>query len=261
MNILCCQLDIVWENKPANRERVRALLSAAAPPEGTLIVLPEMFATGFSMNVAGIAENPQTRETEAFLGEMARAHNCYLLGGVVSRGADGRGRNEAVLFGPDGAEAAPRYTKMHPFTLGGESDHYAAGVCPSLWKIHGFSVAPFICYDLRFPEIFRCAASEGAEIIVVIANWPVARVHHWVTLLTARAIENQAYVIGVNRSGNDPTLQYPGRSLIIGPGGEILADAGSAEGMISARLDRDALLAYREKLPFLADMRREWVAL
>jgi predicted amidohydrolase len=116
-------------------------------------------------------------------------------------------------------------------------------------------VAPFICYDLRFPEHFRTAARHGAQLITVIASWPIARIQHWVTLLQARAIENQAYVAGTNRCGTDPKFTYTGRSLIVSPKGEILADAGNAETVISADLSLDDLLAYRKDLPFLADMR------
>jgi predicted amidohydrolase len=217
-----------------------------------------MFATGFSMNVAQIAEGA-ARETQQFLASEAEWRDVHLVGGIVRVAPDGRGRNEAVVFAPDGTEQA-RYQKMHPFTYGGESNHYGPGRAPVLFRLGDWSVAPFICYDLRFPEIFRVAARTGAELFLVIANWPEARVAHWTTLLQARAIENQAYVVGVNRVGDDPTpLRYPGRSLIIGPRGDILADAGNEERVISATLDRGALLDYRRQLPFLADMRPDYV--
>ena len=119
-----------------------------------------------------------------------------------------------------------------------------------------WTVSPFICYDLRFPEIFRtAAASHRPELYVVIANWPEKRILHWVRLLQARAIENQAYVVGVNRIGTDPYYHYPGRSLILDPHGEIVADAGADEGVLRACLDLASLRKYREGLPFLKDMR------
>jgi len=118
-------------------------------------------------------------------------------------------------------------------------------------------VAPFICYDLRFPELFRMAVRQGAQLYVVIANWPASRVHHWVTLLQARAIENQAYVVGVNRCGSDPKVAYAGRSLVVSPRGVILADAGGGERVLSAELDLAALQAYRAEFPVLQDMRWE----
>jgi omega-amidase len=116
-------------------------------------------------------------------------------------------------------------------------------------------VAPFICYDLRFPEAFRVATRRGAQVLAVIANWPAAREGHWMTLLRARAIENQTFVIGVNRCGTDPNHTYSGRSQIIDPRGEILADAGSTEGLIHGRLDLQLLTAYRNEFPALRDMR------
>jgi len=121
-----------------------------------------------------------------------------------------------------------------------------------------FQVAPFICYDLRFPELFRASARRGAQLFAVIANWPLTRAQHWITLLQARAIENQAYVAGVNRCGRDPKLGYNGRSLIISPQGDILADAEDKECVISAELDLAGLLAWREKFPALQDMRPDF---
>jgi predicted amidohydrolase len=149
---------------------------------------------------------------------------------------------------------------MQPFTPGGEADHYAAGERPVAFRWNDCTVSPFVCYDLRFPEIFRqAAAAHQPELFAVIANWPEKRIQHWVRLLQARAIENQAYVIGVNRVGADPHLTYPGRSLIIDPQGEILVDAGSNEGCIRAKLDLPGLRKYREGLPFLADLRMRGV--
>jgi predicted amidohydrolase len=255
MKIYGVQLDIQWENKAANYERVRKLIQEAAPETGSLIVLPEMFATGFSMNVAKITEDAS--KTEQFMSELAREFSVVVLGGLATESADGRGRNEAYLALPDGLEqSAPvRYCKMHPFTFSGENEHFAPGEEAVVFKWQGFSVAPFICYDLRFPEIFRSVTKQGAHLFCVIANWPASRDVHWRALLLARAIENQAYVIGVNRCGDDPKLHYGGRSQIINPRGEIVADAGSDEGVISAEVDLLALEAYRREFPALADMR------
>ncbi len=256
MKIFCCQLDIVWEAKRANQAKVASLLSAGGVPQGSLVLLPEMFSTGYSMNVAAIAEG-ESRETETFLANTAREFGLCLLGGVVNAAPDGRGRNEAVVFSPEGREIA-RYGKRQPFSLGGESQHYVAGCETVTFQWQNFVVSPFICYDLRFPELFRAAALRGAQLLVVIANWPDVRLRHWVKLLQARAIENQAYVAGVNRCGSDPKHSYSaGRSLIIDPHGETLVEADGREGLISASLDLPALLDYRSDFPFLADLRRD----
>ena len=251
--IYCVQLDIVWENKRANFQRVERLLEAHRPGKGSLVLLPELFATGFSMNVAGIREGRE-RETERFLAGLARKHRLFLVGGLATSKTNGKGRNQAVVFSPAGKEVA-RYSKLQPFTLGGESKAYDAGRETVLFEWNRLTVSPFVCYDLRFPEHFRSATRRGAELLTVIANWPVARIQHWVTLLQARAIENQAYVAGVNRVGHDPKLTYNGRSLIVSPKGDVLAEGGHGECVISAEIDPAALFAYRRDLPFLADMR------
>lgn len=251
--IHCVQLDIVWEDKLANFKRVERLLEATPPEPGSLVLLPELFSTGFSLNVAAIREGRE-RETERFLAGLARKYRAYFLGGLVSIKTNGKGSNQAVVFAPDGEEVV-RYSKLQPFTLGGEAGCYDPGRHTVTFEWNRLTVSPFVCYDLRFPEHFRTAVKRGAELFTVIANWPVVRIQHWVTLLQARAIENQAYVAGVNRVGTDPKLSYNGLSLIVSPKGDILAQAGQGECVISAEIDPAALAAYRKDLPFLADMR------
>jgi omega-amidase len=254
MQVLALQYDIAWENKPGNFEKVRQLLAQAAPEKDALVVLPEMFATGFSMNTAGIAED-YGGETEQFLAQTAREVGIYLVAGAAMRGRDGRARNKALVFSPAG-ELLAFYAKMRPFAPGGESEHYLAGEQSVTFAWADCTVSPFVCYDLRFPELFReAAAARQPEVFTVIASWPEKRINHWVRLLQARAIENQAYVIGVNRIGKDPYYQYVGRSVIVDAHGEILADAGGSEGSISAQLDLTTLRKYRQGLPFLADMK------
>lgn len=257
MQVVAVQPDIVWEDKSANFERVRGQLAGANIEPGALIVLPEMFATGFSMSVAGIVET-EDGPTHAFLAEIARHYQATVIGGIVTRSGDGRGLNQAVAIDPDGNLLA-RYSKIHPFSFAGETDHYAGGDEVVTFSWQGLRVAPFVCYDLRFPEIFRHAARRGAELLVVMANWPEPRDTHWRALLPARAIENQCYLVGVNRVGSDPKVPYAGHSVILDPKGEPLATAGSQPEVISAQLDRDALVAYRQKFPALADMRVEFL--
>ncbi|HEX7010213.1 MAG TPA: carbon-nitrogen family hydrolase [Phycisphaeraceae bacterium] len=260
MQVIGCQFDIAWQDKATNHERVAALLERADVEPGALIVLPEMFATGYSMNVDEIHED-DSGPTHRFLAELAQRHGAFVLGGVVTRDASsGKGRNEAVVFDPAGRPIA-RYAKMRPMTVAGEADSYQAGRQVVTFPWHGATVAPLICYDLRFPELFRAAARQGAQLYAVIASFPAVREHHWLTLLTARAIENQAYVIGVNRCGRDPKLEYTGRSIIVDPRGQVLADAGEREGIVQARIDLAELQAYRQRFPALLDMRDDDVDL
>ena len=258
MQLACCQFDIAWEDKPANYRRVTDLVRAAKLAPGTLLLLPEMFATGFSMNADALAEPPDG-PTVKFLSELASANKLHVIGGVAiavpKRG--GRPCNEAVVVDPAGKVAA-RYQKVYPFSPGTENQHYAAGAEPIVFDWSGCRVAPTVCYDLRFPELFRRAmarSGRAVELMTNIANWPVARIEHWSALLRARAIENQAYVAGCNRVGKDPVLSYTGRSQIIDPSGNVLADAGDQETIIRASLDLANLRTYRQKLPFLSDMR------
>jgi omega-amidase len=256
MKLIGIQLDIVWEDKAATFDRVRRMLDAQPPQPGALLVLPEMFSTGFSMNVAKIQEGRE-RQAEAFLRSLAQEYKVYVLGGVVNVGADGHGRNQALAFAPDGRELV-RYDKIHPFTLGEEGKHYTGGDAVHVFNWDDFSVAPFVCYDLRFPEVFRAAARRQAQLLAIIANWPYPRESHWVTLLQARAIENQAYVIGVNRCGKDPKYTYFGRSMIVDPHGKILTDAGNEEGLVSADIDAQVVDNWRRDFPALLDMKARY---
>ncbi|MEQ1861216.1 MAG: carbon-nitrogen family hydrolase [Chthoniobacteraceae bacterium] len=251
MNLFAVQPDIAWEDKAANFRNVRKLLAANPPSPGSLVVLPEMFASGFSMNLAATCQRDD-REDEGFLRELAKDTGATVLGGVVSPDGAGRGLNQAVAFAPGGALLA-RYSKIHPFSLGGEDVGHAPGAEIVTFNWGGFIVAPFVCYDLRFPEIFRAAARGGAELFVVMALWPAKRQQHWLTLLQARAIENQAFVVGVNRVGTDPQFTYPGRSVVVDPHGVIVADAGEQERVLAAALDPQMVRDWRRDFPALRD--------
>ncbi|MEW6238569.1 MAG: carbon-nitrogen family hydrolase [Candidatus Omnitrophota bacterium] len=256
MRAVGVQLDIVWENKQANFAKVRELLQRETVAPGSLIVLSEMFAAGFSLNVNAICEE-EKGETWRFLRETAQRYQSYVVGGIAAKASDGRGRNEAAVFDPSGNEIV-RYRKLHPFSYMDEDKHYIPGERVETFRCGEFVAAPFVCYDLRFPEIFRCAIRKQADLLIVIACWPQAREAHWKALLKARAIENQAYVIGVNRCGKDPKHTYSGCSAIIDPRGEPLAEAGDGEKTIAAELDYASLADYRREFPALKDMRREF---
>ncbi len=279
MRVTCVQYDIVWHDKPANFAKVRSLLAAADGCQpGGLIVLPEMFSTGFSMDLhataesfsttagAGAVAGVQLRPAEVFLAELARHYGCHVLGGVVNVAAGGLGRNEALLIGPAGLEIM-RYAKMHPFSHAGEARYFAPGNSPVVADLACCEpgrqgparLSGFICYDLRFPEVFRSATMAGAEVLAVIANWPASRCEHWRALLAARAIENQAWVVGVNRAGSDPDVSYFGGSAVVDPRGRVVAEAADGEMVLQAELDLAALRQYRREFPALDDTRPGWV--
>lgn len=251
MTVVGLQTDIAWEDRQSNFSRINELIGATEVATASLLVLPELSTAGFSMNTSAVAE-ARGGESEQFFSDLAKRHQSHVIAGIASQNENPAfGANESVCFGPDGSEVA-RYRKRNPFPLANEADHYPAGNKAVVFEMNGWKVAPLICYDLRFPEPFREATSLGAELFVVIANWPVARVDHWITLLRARAIENLAYVVGVNRAGSDPHLSYPGSSLIVGPKGEVLAQAGAEPCAIRADLDHEALLQWRRDFPALS---------
>ena len=250
MRVALIQLDLAWEDAAENHRRADRRLREAAALGARLAVLPELFSAGFSMNTAKVAE-PEEGPTETFLREAAEGLGMWILGGVPSLPGP---RNVAVLVSPEGA--VQRYTKVHPFSFGDENQHYVAGDRVVTWQVEGLRITPFICYDLRFPEPFRLAADE-TDAYVVIANWPERRRLHWSTLVRARAIENQAFVLGVNRVGEGGGLSYSGQSVAVDPWGEALAEASKQECVLVTEVDPRVVSEARGAFPALRDLRPE----
>lgn len=258
MKLAIVQHDIVWEDAPATREHVRPLIAEAASQGAKIIVLSEMYATGFSMHPERIAE-PEGGPSEQFLVDQARQHDAHLIASVAQQGADGGYRNNAIIAAPDGT--VHRYAKIHPFSYAREHEHYAAGAEFLTVEIDGLRVSPFVCYDLRFADEFWQRALD-TDVYVIPANWPQQRVEHWKALLRARAIENQAYVVGVNRVGTEPDrpergergATYSGDSAIIDPLGATLS-APAGEQVAVAEVDPEVVRQARARFPFLADRR------
>tara|TARA_Y100000589_G_C27173893_1_gene637912 strand:+ start:1611 stop:2504 length:894 start_codon:yes stop_codon:yes gene_type:complete len=251
MQILACQYDIAWEDKQANFRQIDRMLHHEAISPGALIVLPEMFSTGFSFNMDTVAEDTQ-RPAEQYMAQLAADTESCVIGGVVTRDLSGKGLNQALAMGPDGL-AISRFTKLHPFSPAGEHHHFHRGHAPEVFDWQGWRIAMFVCYDLRFPEAFRLASKQDAQVMVVIANFPAKRDHHWRSLLVARAIENQCYIVAVNRIGSDPNAKYCGSSLIVDPMGHIVKDAGSEQKVLNIELEQDNLCEYRKAFPVLRD--------
>ena len=253
MKIAALQYDMAWEDPEANFPRLETWIAGAAGLGARLVVLPEMFACGFSMNTSRIAEpvdGPSTR----FLVDTATKHKLWLAGSLPEKSSDAdRPTNTLVLAGPDGQ--IHRYHKIHPFTYADEHLHYEAGTDFVHVEVEGLRITLFVCYDLRFADEFW-ATAEKTDAYVVVANWPETRRAHWTTLLTARAIENQAWVVGVNRVGKGGKLVYSGDSRIIDPMGQVVAAAADQETLLIADVDPQRTREVREQLPFLQDRRR-----
>ena len=268
MKIALVQFDIAWEDVAENHRRVAARLKKAAGDGARLAILPEMFPTGFSMDASRIAQ-PRGGETETFLRKIAAELSLWIVGSIPEAGVaetpgtgvgetPGRNapapRNTALIVSPGGDVV--RYSKIHPFTYAGEHRHYAAGERIVTVAVDGVRVTPFVCYDLRFPEPFRFAAKE-TDLFVVVANWPEARRAHWQTLLRARAIENLAYVAGVNRVGDGGKLHYAGDSALIDPWGETIVEGDDADRVLVGGIDPVKVAEARAKFPVLEDVRVE----
>jgi len=253
MRIALVQFDIAWEDVAENHRRVAERLERAAREGARLALLPEMFPTGFSMDASRIAQ-PPGGPTESFLREQAAARALWIIGSIPEAGGDGRPRNTALVVSPRGDVV--RYEKIHPFTYAGEHRHYAAGERVVTVAIEGVRVTPFVCYDLRFPEPFRFAAKE-TDLFAVVANWPDARREHWRTLLRARAIENLAYVAGLNRVGEGGKLRYAGDSALVDPWGETLVEGDATDRVLFGDVDPARVADARAKFPVLDDVRKE----
>jgi predicted amidohydrolase len=252
MKVAVIQHDIVWANRDANFDALTPLVAEAATNGAQLVVLSEMFSTGFVVDRDDIGEITGG-PSSAFLSRMAQLHNITICGSCPETQTDDlRPFNSLVVARPDGS--FDRYSKIHPFTYGGEDQHFRAGSALKTVLVDGIRLSLFVCYDLRFADEFWALAHD-TDAYVIPANWPESRSEHWKALLTARAIENQAYVIGCNRIGEGGKLQYSGDSRIIDPLGVVIADAGNTSTIVYADIDASHVAAVREKFPFLQDRR------
>jgi predicted amidohydrolase len=256
LRIAAVQHDIVWLDRGANFARLGPMIAEAAAAGAELVVLTETFSTGFAFDTADLGE-PEGGPSSTFLVEQARRHGVWVGGSCPEVRADApvddrRPSNCFVLAGPDGV--VHRYRKIHPFSYAGEDRHVRAGDELVTVDIEGLRVSLFVCYDLRFADEFWQLA-DRTDVFLVPANWPASRGLHWRALLAARAIENQAYVVGVNRVGEGGGLAYAGDSCIIDPLGEVLAQAGNSERIVLADVSAAHVAATRVSFPFMADRR------
>ncbi|WP_375476972.1 nitrilase-related carbon-nitrogen hydrolase [uncultured Jatrophihabitans sp.] len=251
MKVAAIQHDIVWADATATRALVTPMIAQAAEAGARLIVLSEMFATGFTMRPDRLAED-EGGPNEQFLLARAAEHEAVVIASIAQRGADGRFRNNAVVAWPDGT--VERYAKIHPFSYAGEHERYAAGDKPLTVDVFGLRTSVFVCYDLRFADEFWPLAPH-TDLYVVPANWPTPREAHWSALLRARAIENQAYVVGVNRVGPAGDTPHTGASAILDPMGRALAEGGDQPSVLLAEVSADTVRDVRARFPFIADRR------
>jgi omega-amidase len=252
LRVTLVQQPLVWGEPGANRERFAALLGSLAGSTD-LVVLPETFTTGFSMEVERLGE-PALGPTSEWLMDLAQELDAAITGSVIT--ADGGRYYNRLLWAEPGRKLR-HYDKRHLFRMGREHQHFTPGGSAWSTRWRGFSICPLVCYDLRFPVYSRRRAGLDYQLLLYVANWPAPRALAWRTLLKARAIENQAYVVGVNRVGPDGHgIAHAGDSAAIDPLGQPLAELGAEPALVTVALDAGRLQAFREKFPAHLDADR-----
>ncbi|WP_107039718.1 amidohydrolase [Brumimicrobium mesophilum] len=252
LKVSLIQCDQVWEDKKANLSHYETMLKEVQLPTD-IVVLPEMFQTAFTMNAVEMAESIDG-ESVQWLKKMAAKYDCAVTASLIIK--DGKEYNNRMVFiQADGS--IQQYNKRKLFGLAKEDETYTAGTENTIFEYKGWKVLLQVCYDLRFPEISRNSVKDDQfeyDLLINVANWPEKRSLHWRTLLQARAIENQSYVIGVNRVGEDKNgLNYSGDSCIIAPSGMIVSLVSHDEHVVNEELESETLKEVRKKMPFLKD--------
>ncbi|WP_251978160.1 amidohydrolase [Salinicola avicenniae] len=258
LRITLLQSDLIWESPAANREALDRLMGTLDGGQTDLIVLPEMFATGFSMDAERLAESPNGTTVE-WLQRQARERQCAITGSLAITDR-GDCFNRLIWAPPEGE--AQHYDKHHLFRMGAEPAYYTAGTARQLVEYRGVRFLLSVCYDLRFPVWLRQQPvppnTFEYDVLLCVANWPAPRRHAWRTLLQARAIENLAYVVGVNRVGQDGNgLDYAGDSLLVDFKGVPLVDHAAGQAFVeTASISPQSLAAFRDKFPAWQDADR-----
>ena len=252
MKVTLIQTKLYWENSSKNFEHLNQVFSNLKPTD--IIILPEMFSTGFTMNTKYAEEFRDNSESISWMKDWSRKLNCAIVGSISTK-VDNDYFNRLLFVKPDNTFST--YDKKHTFTFSNEDKHYKSGNSKLIESYNGWNICPLICYDLRFPVWSRNRVVNGKpeyDLLIYVANWPSVRINHWSSLLKARAIENQCYVIGVNRVGSDNNgMIYSGDSTLISPKGEIIWSLKDSEGVYQSEIKMADLLDYRLRFPVLMD--------
>lgn len=253
LKVALCQMNILWEDKQGNQEKAEGYIKEAAEQGVVLILFPEMSLTGFSMNINKTKE--QDGRTIDFFSCCAWKYHIYIgFGWTKATEKEDKAENHFTIVSPD-KRIVLDYIKIHPFHYGKEDLFFLPGQEIVTCKIQNFKISTFICYDLRFPELFQ-AVSNKVDMIIIPANWPEKRREHWQCLLKARAIENQVYILGINGVGMIGDQRYAGDSCIIDPGGNIMESLSYEEGLVICPMD-NLVEEFRQAFPMKQDRKEE----
>ncbi|ASN04703.1 carbon-nitrogen family hydrolase [Virgibacillus necropolis] len=254
--IAMIQLDIHYGDTQTNYTRASTFIDKAVKSGADIILLPELWTSGYDLTRLDEIADDQAKESIAFLQEQAKKYNVSLVGGSVAEKCDDGVRNTLLVVDSKG-KLVHKYSKLHLFQLMDEHVYLEEGNDKTEFELDGTDSAGFICYDIRFPEWMRKSALNDAKVMYVVAEWPKLRIDHWRILLQARAIENQCYVIACNRSGSDPKNEFGGMSLIIDPWGEVVAEGGLEEEIVIGEVDFSLVEEVRKRIPVFGDRREE----
>lgn len=255
LTISCLQMDISFGDPQTNFQAAKRMIMDACKRKTDIIILPELWTTGYDLQ--NLEQHENFHETIEFLQKTAEEHGIHIIGGSAAKTAEGCIYNSMPIINNKG-QHVHTYSKLHLFKLMDEHLYLKSGKESGLFSLEGRKFAGVICYDIRFPEWIRRHVLEGAEAIFVTAEWPLKRLDHWRTLLIARAIENQCFVIACNRSGSDPNNEFAGHSMIIDPWGQMIAEAGQNEEILHAEIDLDQVQKVRETIPVFTDRKPDF---
>ncbi len=250
MNISLVQYSPVWENKKSNKDKLLNLVNDSGKTD--LLLFPEMTLTGFTMK-SDLYFEDLLGESLQFFSSIALSKNSFTAAGIIEKDA-GQYFNTLLVIDREG-KLISCYRKIHPFSYSSENKHYTGGTAPVIAGMDGWETGLSICYDLRFPELYRSYGKKRVSLIINIANWPDTRIHHWNALLKARAIENQCYIAAVNRVGEAQKLSYPGSSAVYDPMGNEIINCGNKEGVYTTEIFKEQVESTRLKFPFLDDIK------
>jgi predicted amidohydrolase len=256
LRISMVQMDLSFGNPQENRKRVQYWTETAIKqfPHTDVILLPELWNTAYDLTRLSEIADKEGRETQAFISELAKQYQVNIVAGSIAKQTEQGVTNTLYAFDRTGTLAG-EYSKVHLIRLMDEDRYLVPGEEIGLFSLDGIPCAALICYDIRFPEWVRKAVLHGAKILFIPAQWPKARLDHWQTLLRARAIENQCFVVACNRVGRDPKNEFPGHSLILDPWGNILSQGSESEQILYAELELDQVTEIRSKIPVFEDRR------
>ncbi|MFC7440681.1 carbon-nitrogen family hydrolase [Laceyella putida] len=256
MRLKCAviQMDIAFGQPESNMAMVERKIADAATNNPDVIVLPELWTTGYDLPRLDEIADSDAATVKAFMAKLARQYGVHIIAGsVAERNAAGTW-NTLLAFNSHG-EQVGEYRKVHLFRLMDEEKYLQPGERMGSFELAGIPCAGVICYDIRFPEWIRKHVVAGAHVLFVVAEWPMPRLSHWRNLLITRAIENQCYVVACNRVGSDPNNTFAGHSLIVDPWGEIVVEAGADEQTLFAEIDLDQVTHIRKQIPIFTDRR------